>query len=124
MQALELSGFKSRFRIFAKFKLKRHQDFGAKIFFTRNLNRTAHHVNDILRDGHAKTCALNAAHRRRIHAGKRIENLLQECFAHADAVIFHQELINAIARFSRQFLDIHRNESIFRRVLDGVRNNV
>ena len=107
MQAPELFASSNSIGFIAKLKFKSHNDFGANIFLAQNADRTAHHIDNIFRDGHAKACSLNTAYRRRIHTGKRRKNLLQEIFTHADTIILHKELVNSITRFSRNLLDIH-----------------
>ena len=72
-------------------KFNTNNDLGSLVLFTRNINGAAHHLDDVLCDGHAKTRPLDAAYRRRIRPRKRFVNFLQKLVIHPHAVIADTE---------------------------------
>ena len=104
-----------------KSKLEIQNNISSFVHLALDVDRAIHHVDNVLCNRHAKTRSLDARDRRRIHTGKRIINLRQEIFAHANARVLDAELVNAIAIFVR-FLLFHREPdgATRRRVLDSV----
>ncbi len=100
--ALELFDFAIFRRIVAQAELEIHNEFGATSHFALHFDGTAHHIHDILGDGHAQTGTLDATDSSTLLAGKRFEEMLLEILAHTDAIVFHMDFILGIA------LQLHR----------------
>ena len=62
-----------------------------------DLNGTTHHVDDVLGDGHTQTCTLAFAHRGTPFTFKGFKNVLGKLLTHTDAVVFHPDLVQALA---------------------------
>ena len=103
----------------------RHGVLRALALFTLDTDGTAHHVDDVLADGHAETCALNAADRSALLAGECLEQVLLELLAHADAVVLDVELIGRVAVGKARLLnDADDDLSAVFRVLDRVAQKI
>ena len=102
-----------------------HDKFAPLTLLGGDRDCAAHHLYDVLRDGHAQTCTLDAAHRAGSLAGKRIENRLLKFLAHPDSGVFDAELINRHAFFCG-FLFGHAqaDRAAIRRKLDRIRQNI
>ena len=95
--------------------------FGAFSLFCLNFNGSAHHIHDILGNGHAKPCALGPADSRSPFPLKRRKNLLYKFGTHADSVIFYPDLIHFTASFCSRILSKpDRNSPSCRRKLDRI----
>ena len=95
--------------------------FGALALLCLDLDGAAHHVHDVLGDGHAKACALGPADGGGPLPLKGRKNLLHKFLAHADSVVLDPELIQcaALGR-SRELLQPDRNRSACRGKLDRI----
>ena len=86
--------------------------FGAFALFCQNLNGTAHHIHNILGNGHAKPCTLDPADRGSTFPLKGRKDLLYKFLAHADSVILYPDLIQFTALYCPRVLsDPDRNGS-------------
>ena len=86
--------------------------FGAFALFCLNLNGSAHHIHNVLSDGHAKSCALGPADCGSTLPLKRSKDLLYKFLAHADSVILYPDLVQLTAFLcSRTLSDPDRNGS-------------
>mgnify|MGYP006949056123 CR=1 FL=1 len=96
--------------------------FRTLALFALNADGTAHHVDDVLADGHTEARAPDAADRRALLAGKGLEQMLLELLAHADAVVLNMELIGRVAVGVVRLPD-DADDDLFAvlRVLDDVR---
>ena len=82
--------FRKRFNsccIHTDFAGKLHDKLAALAFRGINANRTAHHIHDIFRDCHTKSCALDPADGAGSLTGKSFKNRLLEFFAHPNSGI-------------------------------------
>ena len=100
-------------------------NFCPLVLFTERLDMPAHHFDDALGDGHAKSRSLNSAYRCRIRPCKRLVNHLEKFRIHAHAVITDAELEQSEIRPQRfLFDDLHDDGAAVLRIFDSVRKYV
>lgn len=86
-----------------------------------DLDGAAHHIHDVLGDGHAQTGTLDLAHGGASLPLKGIEDLLRKLRAHADAVVLDPDLILLpVLPGPRQLSEPDGDRSACRGELDGV----
>ena len=81
--------------LWLKPKWKADYKFGAFSLHSLNLNGTAHHIHNILGNGHAKSCTLSPADCGSTLSLKRRKNLLYKFLTHADSVILYTDLVQS-----------------------------
>ena len=84
-----------------------------------------HHVDEVLGDGHAQAGSLDAADGGGALAFERVEDVLDELRAHADARVRHDEPVAPVARRRAiELVDLHLHEAAGVRELQGVAEQV
>ena len=105
--------------------LEAHHELGPAARLARHGDLPAHHVHDVLGDGHAEPSPLDAAHRGAFFPGKRLEDVLLELLGDADAGVAHAELVARPPLLAgRELGDAQRDGPARRRELDGVAQHV
>ena len=81
----------------------------------------AHHIHDVLCNGHPESGALNAADRAALFAGEGFEDRFLKLLTHADAVVLDPEFENRFVRGGGRLFDhAEADHAAVRRELDGV----
>ena len=93
-------------------KWQTDNEFSTFALLCLNLNRSAHHIHNILGNGHAKPCTLSPADCGSALSLKRRKNLLYKFRTHSDSIILYPDLVqfNALYR-PRELLQPDRNRS-------------
>ena len=102
---------------------QRHTDdkLGALARLCPDLDGAAHHIHDVLGDGHAQAGALDPAHGGASLPLKGIEDLFRKFRAHADAVVLDPDLILLpVLPGPRKLSEPDGDRSACRGELDGV----
>jgi len=86
--------------------------FGAFALLCLNLNSTAHHIHNILGNGHSKSCTLSPADCGSTLPLKRRKNLLYKFLTHTDSIILNPDFVQLTAFLCSMTLsDPNRNGS-------------
>ena len=102
-----------------------HGELAALAQLAFYVDGAVHHVHGVLGDGHAEAGALNFGGALVVRAGERLEQDLLELRRHADAVVFHGELVAAYAGGVGRLLGDGKDDAAaVRGVLDGVAEDV
>ena len=95
--------------------------FGAFSLLGLNLNGAAHHLHNVLGNGHAQSCALNFAHGGGALSLKGGEYLLRKFLAHSDSVILYPDFVQRAALYClRELLQPDGNGSACGSKLDRI----
>ena len=89
-----------------------------------HVNRAAHHIDDVLRDGHAEPRALYAADRRSPFPRKGLEHRRGKLFRHADAAVLHPKLERGFRLVGFRLLQRHGDRAALRREFVCVRQEI
>ena len=102
-----------------------YDEFAALARFTFNRNGAAHHIHNVLGDGHTQAGTLNAADGGAFLPAERLKDVLLERFAHTNAIVLDAELIAATALGRTVLLgNADADRTACRSELDGVGQNV
>ena len=95
--------------------------FGTFPLLCPDLNGAAHHIHNILGDGHTKSCTLSPAYSGSPLPLKRRKDLLYKFLTHTDSVILHPDLVQFTASLETRILfQPDRNGSASRSKLDRI----
>ena len=111
-------------RFFADLEVQHHLEAGALAQLALQRDDTAHHVHDVLGDGHAQAGALHLVGHRILGPAEGLVNVLLERFAHADAVVGDGELVAGIVAAAEDLLHIQRDAAAMAGVLDRIGQDV
>ena len=109
-------------RAVAHFELQVDDEFTAFALGAVYNDRTAHHLDEVFRDCHSKSCALNLADGARACTREWVKQAFLEFLAHSDTVVFNAELESGVADLVRWLLtDAHADAPPCWRKLDRIR---
>ena len=102
-----------------------YDEFAALARFAFDRDGAAHHIHDVLGDGHTQAGTLNAADGGAFLPAERLKDVLLELFAHTNAIVLDAELIAATALGRTVLLgNADADRTACGSELDGVGQNV
>ena len=105
--------------------VQHHHKFRAFSFLAPDADGSAHHIQDVLGDGHAQAGSLDSADGCRLLSGKGFENMLLELLGHADAVVLYAKFKGGVsAEGAGLFQHPDADGSAYRGKFDGIAGNI